>query len=276
MDENVPAFFGQPILIRTSTMWVLTQITHKQLQFRIFPLNFSYRFTQIVVDAQIKTPGGKTYDVIFVGTGKSICYKLNSLPNYETNENSMRIFDELCDFPHNTKCMDFIDGHAGITQKPVASHCWVSVWPLVTFRCPILFVLLFSFLCEFVSSGGVTHSANKAGRLTTKENRCKVFHCSLSPELLLCSNSTINWKTCLFYDCINFSFFPIVCVRSCSCCIFTFGIHRFLERISYVFMDCEPGASDRPVFYRFSHSFFQISYSFLRRCVYCNFQERLS
>lgn len=31
---------------------------------------FSYRFTQIVVDAQIKTPGGKTYDVIFVGTGK--------------------------------------------------------------------------------------------------------------------------------------------------------------------------------------------------------------
>uniref|UniRef100_A0A1A9ZD48 Sema domain-containing protein n=1 Tax=Glossina pallidipes TaxID=7398 RepID=A0A1A9ZD48_GLOPL len=27
-----------------------------------------YRFTQIAVDAQIKTPGGKTYDVIFVGT----------------------------------------------------------------------------------------------------------------------------------------------------------------------------------------------------------------
>ncbi|EDW03507.1 GH11272 [Drosophila grimshawi] len=47
MDENVPAFFGQPILVRTSTI---------------------YRFTQIAVDAQIKTPGGKTYDVIFVGT----------------------------------------------------------------------------------------------------------------------------------------------------------------------------------------------------------------
>lgn len=29
----------------------------------------SYRFTQIVADSQIKTPGGKTYDVIFVGTG---------------------------------------------------------------------------------------------------------------------------------------------------------------------------------------------------------------
>jgi len=34
----------------------------------IVPLR-SYRFTQIAVDAQIKTPGGKTYDVIFVGTG---------------------------------------------------------------------------------------------------------------------------------------------------------------------------------------------------------------
>lgn len=38
----------------------------------ILPIHFSYRFTQIVVDAQIKTPGGKTYDVIFVGTGESI------------------------------------------------------------------------------------------------------------------------------------------------------------------------------------------------------------
>lgn len=31
-----------------------------------------YRFTQIAVDPQIKTPGGKTYDVIFVGTGEWI------------------------------------------------------------------------------------------------------------------------------------------------------------------------------------------------------------
>lgn len=28
-----------------------------------------YRLTQIIVDPQIKTPGGKAYDVIFVGTG---------------------------------------------------------------------------------------------------------------------------------------------------------------------------------------------------------------
>lgn len=31
----------------------------------------SYRFTQIAVDPQVKTPGGKTYDVLFIGTGKN-------------------------------------------------------------------------------------------------------------------------------------------------------------------------------------------------------------
>lgn len=47
MDESVPNFFGQPIVIRTS---------------------FHYRFTQIAVDPQVKVPGGKTYDVLFIGT----------------------------------------------------------------------------------------------------------------------------------------------------------------------------------------------------------------
>lgn len=28
----------------------------------------SYRFTQIAVDPQVKVPGGKTYDVLFIGT----------------------------------------------------------------------------------------------------------------------------------------------------------------------------------------------------------------
>lgn len=37
---------------------------------QLFLFVLSYRFTQIVADSQIKTPGGKTYDVIFVGTGK--------------------------------------------------------------------------------------------------------------------------------------------------------------------------------------------------------------
>ncbi|VEN51623.1 unnamed protein product, partial [Callosobruchus maculatus] len=47
MDESVPSFFGQPIVVRAS---------------------FHYRFTQIAVDPQVKVPGGKTYDVLFIGT----------------------------------------------------------------------------------------------------------------------------------------------------------------------------------------------------------------
>ncbi|KAL1513542.1 hypothetical protein ABEB36_002943 [Hypothenemus hampei] len=47
MDESVPNFFGQPIVIRTS---------------------FHYRFTQIAVDPQVIVPGGKAYDVLFIGT----------------------------------------------------------------------------------------------------------------------------------------------------------------------------------------------------------------
>lgn len=31
---------------------------------------YSYRFTQIAVDPQVKVPGGKAYDVLFIGTGK--------------------------------------------------------------------------------------------------------------------------------------------------------------------------------------------------------------
>ncbi|CAH0550974.1 unnamed protein product [Brassicogethes aeneus] len=47
MDASVPNFFGQPIVVRTS---------------------FHYRFTQIAVDPQVKVPGGKTYDILFIGT----------------------------------------------------------------------------------------------------------------------------------------------------------------------------------------------------------------
>lgn len=47
MDGSVGSFFRQPVVIRTS---------------------FNYRFTQIAVDPQVKTPGGKAYDVLFIGT----------------------------------------------------------------------------------------------------------------------------------------------------------------------------------------------------------------
>lgn len=92
---------------------------------------------------------------------------------------------------------------------------------------PILFVSLFLFHFKFISSGSVTRytfaKQNWNGRKEAKENRLKVFRCSVSSELLLRSNSTINWKTCLFYDCINFSLiFLIRCVRSPS---FTAGCY---------------------------------------------------
>ncbi|XP_077284317.1 semaphorin 1a isoform X2 [Arctopsyche grandis] len=51
MDESVPSFFGEPIVVISA-----------------LSSPFSYRFTQISVDPQVKTPGGKTYDVLFIGT----------------------------------------------------------------------------------------------------------------------------------------------------------------------------------------------------------------
>lgn len=67
MDESVPPFFGQPILVRTSTI---------------------YKFTQIAVDPQIKTPGGKTYDVIFVGTDHG---KVIKSVNAESADSSKKV-----------------------------------------------------------------------------------------------------------------------------------------------------------------------------------------
>lgn len=67
MDENVPTFFGSPILSRVSTV---------------------YRFTAIAVDSQIKTPGGKTYDVIFVGTDHG---KIIKSVNAESADSSKKV-----------------------------------------------------------------------------------------------------------------------------------------------------------------------------------------
>lgn len=75
MDENVLAFFGQPILIRTSTI---------------------YRFTAITVDSQIRTPGGKTYDVIFVGTDHGKIIKTVNAESGDSNKKvSSVVIEEL-------------------------------------------------------------------------------------------------------------------------------------------------------------------------------------
>uniref|UniRef100_T1GNU1 Semaphorin-1A n=1 Tax=Megaselia scalaris TaxID=36166 RepID=T1GNU1_MEGSC len=65
MDENVPAFFGRPILIKTG---------------------IKNRFTQIAIDAQVKTPGGKTYDVIFVGTESGKIIKTVNAASADSNK----------------------------------------------------------------------------------------------------------------------------------------------------------------------------------------------
>lgn len=51
MDSAVPAYFSRPLQIRIS---------------------LQYRFSKIAVDQQVKTPDGKAYDVLFIGTGKLI------------------------------------------------------------------------------------------------------------------------------------------------------------------------------------------------------------
>ncbi|XP_055681503.1 semaphorin-1A [Lutzomyia longipalpis] len=76
MDENVPAFFGQPILMRTSTM---------------------YKFTQIAVDPQIKTPGGKTYDVIFVGTDHGKIIKAVNADSADSSKKATSVVIEELD-----------------------------------------------------------------------------------------------------------------------------------------------------------------------------------
>ncbi|GLH02989.1 Semaphorin-1A [Gryllus bimaculatus] len=79
MDESVPSFFGQPIVIRTS---------------------FHYRFTQIAVDPQIKTPGGKPYDVLFIGTDNGKVIKAVNADSADSNtEVSPVVIEEIQVFP---------------------------------------------------------------------------------------------------------------------------------------------------------------------------------
>ncbi|VVD05526.1 unnamed protein product, partial [Leptidea sinapis] len=73
MDESVPAFFGEPIVIRTS---------------------FHYRFTQIAVDPQVKTPGGKAYDVLFIGTDNGKIIKAINAVSYDTNKRAAPVVIE--------------------------------------------------------------------------------------------------------------------------------------------------------------------------------------
>ncbi|MCL4144449.1 UNVERIFIED_CONTAM: hypothetical protein GTU68_014014 [Idotea baltica] len=81
MDEAVPAFYGQPILMRTS-------------------YHSSGRFTAITVDPQVHTSDGKNYDILYIGTdaGKVLkAINTKSADSYEEVEPF--IIEELVVFP---------------------------------------------------------------------------------------------------------------------------------------------------------------------------------
>ncbi|XP_069678508.1 semaphorin-1A isoform X6 [Periplaneta americana] len=65
MDEAVPAFFNRPILIRIS---------------------LQYRFTKIAVDQQVKTPDGKAYDVLFIGTDDGKVIKALNAASFDSDK----------------------------------------------------------------------------------------------------------------------------------------------------------------------------------------------
>ncbi|CAB3366769.1 Hypothetical predicted protein [Cloeon dipterum] len=79
MEQSVDSFFGRPIV---------TQVTS------------NYRFTQIAVDPQVKTPGGKAYDVLFIGTDNG---KVIKAVNAESADNPKKVntvvIEEIQVFP---------------------------------------------------------------------------------------------------------------------------------------------------------------------------------
>lgn len=61
---------------------------------------YSYRFTQIAVDPQVKTPGGKTYDVLFIGTDNGKVIKAVNAESADTHlKVSPVVIEEIQAFP---------------------------------------------------------------------------------------------------------------------------------------------------------------------------------
>lgn len=60
-------------MLKSNYFKTMSKLSFIRLEGPNFEVNlccYSYRFTQIAVDPQVKTPGGKAYDVLFIGTGK--------------------------------------------------------------------------------------------------------------------------------------------------------------------------------------------------------------
>ncbi|XP_046455891.1 semaphorin-1A-like isoform X2 [Daphnia pulex] len=63
MDESVPAFYGLPL------------VTHTSLK---------YKFTKLVVDPQVRTADGKTYDILIIGTDKGKVIRAINTESYDS------------------------------------------------------------------------------------------------------------------------------------------------------------------------------------------------
>uniref|UniRef100_T1JFQ1 Semaphorin-1A n=1 Tax=Strigamia maritima TaxID=126957 RepID=T1JFQ1_STRMM len=101
MDQAVPAFWGHPIAIRTS---------------------LKSRFTQIAVDPQVKTPDGKTYDVLFIGTdsGKVLKAVNSESPSIDKTVNTV-VIEEIQVFAKNVSITNLrvyrtVDPNTGLEQ----------------------------------------------------------------------------------------------------------------------------------------------------------------
>lgn len=65
----------------------------------VLPMS-SYRFTQIAVDPQVKTPGGKTYDVLFIGTDNGKVIKAVNAESADSHQKvSPVVIEEIQAFP---------------------------------------------------------------------------------------------------------------------------------------------------------------------------------
>ena len=65
MDYAVPAFFSRPVLIRISSQ---------------------YRFTKVAVDPQVRTPDGRAYDVLFIGTDDGKVVKAVNSASFDSDD----------------------------------------------------------------------------------------------------------------------------------------------------------------------------------------------
>lgn len=104
MDQAVPAFWSQPILVHTS---------------------FQMRYTTIAVDRQIETASGKTYDVLFIGTDngrviKAINAASGAPPNHPLhNSVAPVIIEEITVFPNGAPVTQLIVHHSYYNAKLV-------------------------------------------------------------------------------------------------------------------------------------------------------------